>query len=82
MSNRHGGIRMNPTFEEVVVQAERLSEAERVALIDRLLKSLDGPPDADVEAAWQREIERRIEAVDRGEMRSIPWQEARQRLGL
>jgi hypothetical protein len=34
-------------------------------------------PTAEVEAAWAIEIEMRLRAIDSGEVRSIPWEEAR-----
>lgn len=43
-----------------------LPEAERAELAFELLGSLDGPPDVDVEQAWDREIERRLDDVDAG----------------
>jgi hypothetical protein len=45
-----------------------------------MAKPADWPKDA-----WRpgiAEAERRVEALDRGEMRSIPWEEARKTLGL
>ena len=73
---------MPPTVEEVVAQVELLSRAERTLVLDRLRQSLAPDMEPEIDAAWQQEIDRRLQAIDRGEMRSIPWDEARQRLGL
>jgi putative addiction module component (TIGR02574 family) len=73
---------MNPTVDELVAQAERLSAADRELLLDRLRQTLASPMDLEIEAAWAAEVERRLDAVDRGEMPSIPWDEAKKRLGL
>ena len=73
---------MNPTVDDLVSQAERLSAADRELLVDRILQSLGAAAEPDIEAAWQREIDRRVDAIDRGEMRTIPWDIARKRLGL
>ena len=73
---------MPPTVEEVVAQVELLSRAERTLVLDRPRQSLAQDMEPEIDAAWQLEIDRRLQAIDRGEMRSIPWDEARQRLGL
>ena len=73
---------MNPTIDELVAQAEQLSEDDRELLLIRLQQALAPPVDPAIEAAWIEEAERRLDAIDRGEMRSIPWDEAKKRLGL
>ncbi len=73
---------MNPTVDELVAQAAQLPVADRELLVDRLRQTLPAFIDPDIEAAWIDEIERRLDAIDRGEMRSIPWDEAKKRLGL
>lgn len=47
------------------------SAAERVALVEQLLVSLD-EPDKAIDALLVDEVERRINAYDKGEMRSTP----------
>ncbi|MBC7482799.1 MAG: addiction module protein [Rhizobacter sp.] len=73
---------MNPTVDELVAQAEQFSAGDRDLLLIRLQQALAPAVDAGIEAAWMAEVERRVEAMDRGEMRSVPWEEARKRLGL
>lgn len=73
---------MNLTVDELVAHVERLSDEDRELLLERLRQSSMAPMDADIEAAWVDEIDRRLDAIDRGEMRSIPWDEAKKRLGL
>lgn len=46
----------------------------------RSLASLDGPADPDAEAAWDAEIERRIEAIEAGTIRLEPWAEVKRRI--
>jgi putative addiction module component (TIGR02574 family) len=53
---------------------------ERAELALSIIESLDGPPDPDVEAAWQREIERRCAEIDRGEAKLIPGDEVMERV--
>jgi putative addiction module component (TIGR02574 family) len=73
---------MNPTIDALVAQAEMLSEEDRELLLIRLQQALAPAVDPEIEAAWMAEIERRVDAMDRGEMRSVPWEEAKKRLGL
>jgi putative addiction module component (TIGR02574 family) len=61
-------------------EARELSETDRTELAGRLLETVDGEPDADVQAAWAEEIERRIRQLDSGEVKTIPWEEVRARL--
>lgn len=58
----------------------RLSPEERAALAGTLIESLDEAVDPDAEAAWAREIAKRIEDLDSGKVRTVPWSEARRRI--
>jgi putative addiction module component (TIGR02574 family) len=65
---------------EILHEATQLSEADRAELAGRLLETLHGEPDEDVEAAWAEEIERRIRQIDSGEVATIPWADVRAKL--
>jgi putative addiction module component (TIGR02574 family) len=41
---------------------------------------LETEPEPDVEAAWLAEIARRVAEVEAGTVKTIPWDEVRQRL--
>jgi len=71
---------MSRTFTDVWKEASELSEADRAALAGLLIESLEGEPDPDVEAAWATEIEKRVAELDAGTVKSISWEEVRQRL--
>jgi len=73
---------MNPTVDELLAQAAKLSLDDRELLLVRLQLAFEESTDPDIEAAWIAEAERRMEALDRGEIRSIPWGEVRKTLGL
>ena len=45
-----------------------------------LLESLDEPADKGVEAAWAREIERRIRDVESGKVKLVAWSGVRRGL--
>lgn len=71
---------MSRTFVELWKEASELSEKDRADLAGLLVESLEGEPDEDVEAAWAAEIQRRVAELEAGTVKSIPWEEVRQRL--
>ena len=62
---------MPESLTELEQQARSLPPSDRARLVELLLESLQGPPLSDVEAAWNREIEERIAAYDRGELQAF-----------
>jgi hypothetical protein len=58
---------MNDRVKNLAQEARKLAVADRAALIDDLLASLD-TADARIDALWAEEAERRAVAVDSGEM--------------
>ena len=71
---------MSRTFTDVWKEASELSEKDRADLAGLLIESLEGAPDPEVEAAWALEIEKRVAELDAGAVKSIPWEQVRQRL--
>ena len=71
---------MNTQSQELLQNALALPEAERAEIAASLIRSLDSETDEDVDAAWAGEIQRRVEAIDRGEARLIPWDDVMQEL--
>ena len=61
---------MNPTAETLIAQAKRLPPEERMALVERILDSLD-EPDASLDALWTKEADDRLAAYRRGEIRAV-----------
>jgi hypothetical protein len=53
-------------FKEALHLALELSADERAALAHDLLASLDGPADADAARAWEVDIKRRLDELERG----------------
>jgi hypothetical protein len=68
---------MTQTAEKLLSEALALNEAERAELAARLLETLDPSTDIDYVAAWESELQERIRQLDSGEVRAIPWTEAR-----
>jgi putative addiction module component (TIGR02574 family) len=62
---------MSDLVAELSAQAHALPPEQRARLAEELLASLD-PRDADVEAAWDEELRRRIDEVERGAVQLIP----------
>jgi putative addiction module component (TIGR02574 family) len=65
---------------ELLKEALQLPADARAALAGSLLDSLDQQVDEDAETAWQLEINRRIEDLDSGKVKTVPWSEARRRI--
>jgi putative addiction module component (TIGR02574 family) len=59
------------TLTELEAQARALTAEERAKLAETLLESLREAPNAEIEAAREREIEARAAAYDRGEPETI-----------
>jgi putative addiction module component (TIGR02574 family) len=64
----------------VLKEALELPEADRAKLAADLMASFDGTPDADVDAEWAAEIERRAAKVLSGESQGVPWDAVRERI--
>jgi putative addiction module component (TIGR02574 family) len=65
---------MTISRETLVNEALSLPPVERVTVIDRLLASLD-EPDQKLDALWAEEAEARLEAFERGDIRSVTLEE-------
>ena len=70
----------SPTLEKVRSEALNLSESERAELAHNLVASLDGPPEPDVEKAWDAEILRRLAEIDSATANLIDREEFSRRL--
>ena len=71
------------SVEELIAQAKLLPAEQRELLLLRLqVELLPEALDPAIEAAWIAEAERRLDAVDRSELETVPWQLVRKGLGL
>ena len=71
---------MTKPISSVLADALRLDDDARAELAAELLASLDGPADPDAAEAWDAEIDRRIEAIEAGDIALEPWDEVRRRI--
>ena len=60
--------------KDILKHAIQLKPAERLKLVDGLLKSLD-KPDKSVDEIWAEEAERRLEEYRKGNIKGIPMDE-------
>jgi len=67
---------MSKRSTEVIEEALSLPPVERAELADRLLSSLDSPSGRIIDELWAQEAEDRIDAFERGEIRTVSSPEA------
>jgi putative addiction module component (TIGR02574 family) len=65
---------------KLLSEALSLPSEARAALIDTLLESLDSEIDPDAQETWRQEIRRRVQEIDNGAVKLIPWDDARRDL--
>ncbi len=63
---------MTTHAQQVLEEAVGLPPIERAELVEGILSSFDFPSRADIDAAWAREAEDRIDAYERGDIAAIP----------
>lgn len=71
---------MKQDITELLKQALQLPAEARAALASTLLESLDDKVDPFAEDEWRLEVARRIEELDSGKVKPVPWQEARRQI--
>lgn len=71
---------MTEEVSEILKKALQLPPEGRAALANSLLESLEETVDASAEQEWNQEIARRIEQLDSGKVKPVPWSEARRQI--
>jgi putative addiction module component (TIGR02574 family) len=71
---------MSAKTTELLRQALTLSVEERADLAGRLIESLDSAESDSAKAAWEAEIERRMQDLDSGAVKPVSMEEAFRRL--
>ena len=66
---------MPDTVAELAERGRSLNAADRSRLVELLLESLHEQPPADIEAAWDAEIKRRVSAFEHGEVETFSAEE-------
>ena len=75
-----------PNADELIATAMQLPISDRVALANAMLSSIEPPTGSEttqeeVDAAWDAEIARRIDDIDRGRVKTVPSSEVWKRIG-
>ena len=65
---------MPTTLESITHEMLELPGSQRLALARIILDLDSGPPDADVEAAWDKEIRARLKAYDEGNLETVSYE--------
>lgn len=63
---------MSQDYAEIEKSARLLSAEERARLAEAMTESLRDAMPSEIEAAWEAEIRRRVEAYERGEASLVP----------
>jgi putative addiction module component (TIGR02574 family) len=71
---------MDEQLDRILKQALELPPEARAALAGSLLDSLDERVDPLVEDEWNKEIAIRLNELDSGKVKPIPWGEARKQI--
>jgi putative addiction module component (TIGR02574 family) len=66
--------------DELLKKALTLPANDRATLAGSLIDSLEDVDEASAQNAWNHEIARRIEELDSGKAKTIPWDEVRRRV--
>jgi len=76
-ADRVTGIQNMSDFATVLNEARKLSEAERLRLIDALWEDVSDDADLPLHQNWAAELERRVAALQAGSAQTIPWETVR-----
>jgi putative addiction module component (TIGR02574 family) len=69
---------MKATLEQVAEEVLKLSVSDRSALTRILIQTLDPEPMeyvADIQQAWQAEVEKRVDEILSGHVKTVPAEE-------
>lgn len=66
-------------LKEIEYEALHLPDTERAELAQKLLLSLDSPPNSEIEEAWLIEAQRRAKDLDTGSVQPISAEEVRKK---
>jgi len=69
---------MSPKAKKLLEQILQLPSEEREFIASELYESLD--PEFASDAAWSAEIKRRVEELESGTVKGIPWEQVRQKM--
>ena len=59
--------------QTLINHALSLPEDKRAALAASLIQSLDAAEIPEIEEAWKQEVAKRVQEIDAGEVKMVPW---------
>ena len=68
---------MSPSAQKILEEALQLPPDEIHWLVESLLIKDKNEPEAEIEAAWDSEIKRRLDEIDSGAVELIPGEQVR-----
>ncbi|GAB4199056.1 MAG: hypothetical protein Fur006_49440 [Coleofasciculaceae cyanobacterium] len=68
------------TYDEIFGAALSLPPGLRAMLAEHLLKSLDSLQQAEIDTIWAEEAEKRVQAIEQGQVTLIPGEQVFQEL--
>jgi putative addiction module component (TIGR02574 family) len=68
---------MSPNAQRLLEQARQLPPSELNWLIGELFQESDGSSEAEIEASWKAEVERRVSDADAGNGATYSWEEVK-----
>ncbi len=71
---------MTPVLKQVSDDALHLPAQDRAQLAHLLIVSIDDEDEADVSAAWDAELEKRVQEIREGKVKGVPAEEVFARL--
>lgn len=71
---------MSANSDQVLKEALALGTQECAELVERLLATFQSPADPHIDELWAREAEDRLDAYNRGELKSVPAEEVFSRI--
>ena len=70
---------MSSVVAEIEAKIRSLKPGEKTELLRALIAELDGPPDRDVERAWQEAAARRYREIVDGKVKTVPGEQVFER---
>ena len=71
---------MRQAVNDLVERAREMSAQERSVIALEMLDSLTPPAQIEDELSWQQELQTRIDDLDSGRVKTIPWSQVRKEM--
>jgi putative addiction module component (TIGR02574 family) len=71
---------MNRSAQQILEDARQLPPAEVNWLIENLFQESDGASEAEIDACWKAEVERRLDQIDSGTVELVPLEDVLARM--